>query len=308
MALLTEGTQRIQQECHRFLLALLPPPNGGQGALNPAILRLFFEGVNGNDIEINGDNVAGLLELCDESHRGAVPPNGPAVRPADAERAAALEGQIRELRDVVGRLSQTNAQLSSEARRLRVWAARHFESVILGSLPSIFDEFRGKRWLLVWRGSSDGLTRADFHRCCDGHANTVTFIRDGNGFIFGGYTPLEWETRQHNGKWDLENNCYKGDDSGTSFIFTVTNPHNLPARKFALKPNDRRWAIYCCRMRGPAFGRDRECEVFITSNADGRTAGFGHAYNNDSGIPGPVLLTGNETFVVNEVEVFQITD
>jgi hypothetical protein len=308
MSLLNDATLKIQQACHRFLLASLPHPNNEHEALNPAILRLFFEGVNGNDIQINNDNVAGLLQLCDESRHGAVPLNGPAVREADHQRVIDLERQVGELHGIIERLNQSNAQLSIESRRLRVWAARHFESVILGPLPSILNEFRNKGWLLLWRGSTDGLTRAEFHRRCDRHANTVTVIRDARGFIFGGYTPVEWETRQHNGRWGLENNCYTKDESGRSFLFTVTNPHNLPARRFVLKPNQRQFATYCCDNRGPTFGRDGEFEVFFRSNDDSRTRGFGNAYDNDSGINGSTLLTGYDSFVVNEIEVFQITD
>jgi hypothetical protein len=42
---------------------------------------------------------------------------------------------------------------------------------------------------------------------------------------FGGFSPVEWE-----------NECsFKADASLKSFLFALKNPHNVPARRFALK-------------------------------------------------------------------------
>jgi hypothetical protein len=60
--------------------------------------------------------------------------------------------------------------------------------------PALFAEFRGKRFTLLWRGSRDGFLAQNFHDRCDGHANTLTFIEDTEGNIFGGFTPVEWES------------------------------------------------------------------------------------------------------------------
>jgi hypothetical protein len=46
---------------------------------------------------------------------------------------------------------------------------------------------------------------------------------------------MEWESRVWNGKSGKENSCLKGDDSLKSFVYTLKNPHNIPARRFALK-------------------------------------------------------------------------
>jgi hypothetical protein len=52
-------------------------------------------------------------------------------------------------------------------------------------------EVRTKRWALLWRGSRDGFTAREFHFRCGGRANILTLIRDTNGNILGGFTPLE---------------------------------------------------------------------------------------------------------------------
>jgi hypothetical protein len=73
-------------------------------------------------------------------------------------------------------------------------------SVIVSDFPEIFDEFREKRFSLLWRGGRDGFGKHDFHSRCDGHANTLTVIEDTKGNIFGGFTPVEWESREWNRK------------------------------------------------------------------------------------------------------------
>jgi hypothetical protein len=100
--------------------------------------------------------------------------------------------------------------------------ARRTDSVIVSDFPAIFAEFRGKRFQILWRGGRDGFRGSDFHGRCDGHANTLTVILDTDGNIFGGFTPVEWDS----------SGPFKADDSWKSFLFTLTNPHNVAARRF----------------------------------------------------------------------------
>jgi hypothetical protein len=119
-------------------------------------------------------------------------------------------------------------------------------SVIVSDFPAIFAEFRGKRFSLLWRGGRDGFGASDFHGRCDGHANTLTVILDTDGNIFGGFTPVVWESR--------DTSPYnKADDSLKSFLFTMKNPHNVAARRFALKSQEKVTAIYCDSAGGPHF-------------------------------------------------------
>jgi hypothetical protein len=73
-----------------------------------------------------------------------------------------------------------------------------FASLIVADFPALFAEFRGKRFTLLWRGSRDGFGARDFRRRCDGHAPTLTLIQDTKRNIFGGFTPVEWESREWN--------------------------------------------------------------------------------------------------------------
>jgi hypothetical protein len=78
--------------------------------------------------------------------------------------------------------------------RFSVVSAPELDSIIISDFPEIFAEFHTKQFLLLWRGGRDGFGARDFHGRCDGHANTLTLIEDTNGNIFGGFTPLEWES------------------------------------------------------------------------------------------------------------------
>jgi hypothetical protein len=136
---------------------------------------------------------------------------------------------------------------------------------------------------------------------------------DTDGNIFGGFTPVEWESRVFNGKRGLESNCWKSDESMKSFIFTLKNPHNIPPRRFPLKAEFKDIAINCHSRWGPRF---HDISVYDQCNIEmsfrSSTHFFGGAYINDTGLGGDcehnTFLTGSEYFLVKEIEVFEITD
>jgi hypothetical protein len=99
-------------------------------------------------------------------------------------------------------------------------APEGFASRIVADFPALFAEFSGKRFTLLWRGSGDGFGGSKFHHRCDGHAPTLTLIQDTKGNIFGGFTPVEWESREWNQKYGLEDNRFICDPSRKSFLFT----------------------------------------------------------------------------------------
>jgi hypothetical protein len=175
-----------------------------------------------------------------------------------------------------------------------------FASLIVADFPALFAEFRRKRFTLLWRGSRDGFGAGEFHGRCDYHANTLMLILDTEGNIFGGFTPVEWESVPHPGK-------VKADPSLKSFLFTLKNPHNFPAKKFALKTERKDAAIYCGSSWGPHF-----CNIGVKDNCNADTSNFtdsfGGTYANDTGRDGSTFFTGSPRFTVKEIEVFEITD
>jgi hypothetical protein len=126
----------------------------------------------------------------------------------------------------------------------------------------------------------------------------LTVILDTKGNIFGGFTPLEWESGLK----------YKADDSQKSFLFTLKNPHNIPARRFALKAEKKHEAIFCNPGWGPSFGYG---DMAVSDNCNTNTrssTGLSSGYTNDTGLRASVVFTGSEKFRVKEIEVFEITD
>jgi hypothetical protein len=181
-----------------------------------------------------------------------------------------------------------------------------FASLIIADFPALFAEFREKRFTLLWRGSRNGFGARDFHGRCDGHAPTLTLIQDTEGNIFGGFTLVEWESRPWNGKWGWENNCRKADQSLKSFLFTLKNPHNSPARKFGLKAELKDRAILCDSSKGPHF-----CDITVSDDCSAKSGSWswlGDAYANDTNLEGSTVLTGSVCFAVQEIEVFEIAD
>jgi hypothetical protein len=175
-----------------------------------------------------------------------------------------------------------------------------FASLIVPDFPALFAEFRGKHFTLLWRGSRDGFGARDFHGRCDGHAPTLTLIQDTKGSIFGGFRPVQWESCTTNSPY------WKADSSLKSFLFTLKNPHNLPARQFAPKPENQNQTILCHSWWGPCFGG-----IWVSDNSnagDGSWSSVGRFCANDTGRCGNTVFTGWRYFRVKEIEVFEIAD
>jgi hypothetical protein len=255
------------------------------------------------------------------------------------ERAARRDGEVAELSSTVSRLAATVEAIRAclglpspallikslptpafsvpaikELRteilvlmaRLALLPPVGFDSLIVADFPALLTEFRGKRFRLMWRGSRHGFSACAFHRRCDGPANTLTLIQDTEGNIFGGFTPVKWKSHpKHSYFKGSRNNRWKADPSLNSFLFTLKNPHNFPARKFALRAEKNDKAIRCAPW-GPHFsdiGVSDNCNTSTRSWSD-----FREAYANDTGLDGRTVLTGSLYFTVKEIEVLEIAD
>jgi hypothetical protein len=92
-------------------------------------------------------------------------------------------------------------------------------------------------------------------------------------------------------EWDSTSSC-KADPTKKSFFFTLNNPHNVPARRFALKDELMGKAIYCRSILGPHFadiGASDNCKA----NDKNWTSLFGNLYTNDTGLDGQTFFTGS---------------
>jgi hypothetical protein len=162
-------------------------------------------------------------------------------------------------------------------------------------IPLCLRDLHGKRWTLLYRGSRDGFGGSNFHQKCDGQSNTLTVIETTKGFVFGGFTPVAWDS----------SNSSKPDSSQTSFLFTVKNPRGSDGRKFVMANSAN--AIRCLTSYGPIFGSNHDIQV--ADGCNGNTSSYtnlGGAYTNDTGINGQQVFTGEHTFTAKEIEVFLI--
>jgi hypothetical protein len=115
-------------------------------------------------------------------------------------------------------------------------------------------------------------------------------------FIFGDFTPISW---------DSTTNDHKPDNSGKSFLFSLTNPRNIAPRKFILISGKN--AIYCDSLSGPCFSSNRDIAACDNCNTTTNNwTNLGGSYVNDTGIDGRHVFTGEYNFKVKEVEVFTI--
>jgi hypothetical protein len=316
-------------------VALSVAPFRVRSSVSFAIFRQFVSALEGGAIEITSANLSGLSLLCEEfgfEELRSKLSSQQEMEDAEARvRIAALEEWAQRWdRDIAvfqAKFARLNAEVERLASQLRSGGAEvtrvrgdgsglkaavstpSLRSAIISDFPAIFAEFRGKEFKLLWRGSRDGFGALSFHGRCDGHANTLTVILDTDGNVFGGFTPVEWESRVWNRKTGHRSNLSKADDSLKSFLFTLKNPHDVASRKFALKAAKKVRAILCDSQRGPCF-HDIAVSDMCNANSDSCVDfnGFADSYNNDSRLDAGTVFTGSENFKVKEIEVFEITD
>jgi hypothetical protein len=172
-----------------------------------------------------------------------------------------------------------------------------FDSKIIPTVPSVLEEFSLKRWQLLYRGTDDGFRSSDFHRKCDGHGNTLTVIVTTNNFIFGGFTPVPWDS----------SGTYKPDSAKKSFLFTLKNSRKIKERKFGMSTTAN--AIYCNGSYGPTFGDSHS--MIVTDQCNANTSSYTNltgVYINDTGITNTEVFTGQQYFQVKDIEIFAIID
>jgi len=140
---------------------------------------------------------------------------------------------------------------------------------------------------LLFRKSRDGDEYKTFHNLCDNKGATVVLIKGTEGFIIGGYTPLNWKSE---GGWIRDNN---------TFVFSLSG--NQVYRK-----NDKLTkSIYCGKQIGPLFEyvgfTEHGKQNLSQGEFQARTDIYLNNYNEIISKEGE-----NRFFDVEEVEIYQI--
>jgi hypothetical protein len=137
-------------------------------------------------------------------------------------------------------------------------------------------------------------------------------ILDTKGNIFGCLTLVTWEplplADDLDDMFGDKESPQSSDDSLKSFLFTLKNQRNIPARRFALKADQKHQAIYYDSDWGPCFGSD---DIFVADACNTKPSSctfLGRAYTNNTGLSSDIVFTDSNYFQVKEIEIFEITD
>jgi hypothetical protein len=155
---------------------------------------------------------------------------------------------------------------------------------------------------LLYRGSRDGFTPLDFHTICDGETDTLTVIKTGTGWIFGGFADLAWAS-----SGDQVNSIF-------AYMYTFTNSAGVPQRLgVAGGPPAAVNALFHNANNGPSFGTT---DLRIVDTPGGimgsvllNTFGYPQLNGaNQMGVDGGVYVVGGTdgTFTIDEIEVFKL--
>jgi hypothetical protein len=157
-----------------------------------------------------------------------------------------------------------------------------------------FSGHNGRKWELIYKALHDGFDANAFHIQCNNKGPTITIIQSDDDYLFGGYTSVAWTS---SGAWAVDSNA---------FLFTLTNPHNIPPTKYPIQRSRKANAVYHKHGYGPTFGAGHDLHVASNSNSNYTSyATFPYAYSDTTG-QGSNTFTGHRNFTVADIEVFKL--
>ena len=148
----------------------------------------------------------------------------------------------------------------------------------------------------MYQATRDGFNSASFHKQCDIHPITLIIIKASNGYIFGGYTQVNWSGDK----------ISKTDPK--SLIFSLINKENKP---LVMKCKKEKSAIFCNPSCGPIFGTGYDILIAGNSNSiDQSYSNLGGSYEHPEYDIGSndakIFLAGSNRFQTSEIEVFTL--
>lgn len=96
--------------------------------------------------------------------------------------------------------------------------------------------------------------------------------------------------------------CYR--ESTESFLFSLVNPKDLPPTRMPLIAEKEESAIYCHNDFGPVFGDGHDLFIDSAPNESDCSAELNNSYECPAGENADIFLTGCDSFLVDEMEVF----
>lgn len=161
----------------------------------------------------------------------------------------------------------------------------------------ILFDFCGKTYTnsqLLYKASRDGFDVNAFQNRYNNQTPTIIIIRSNNGYLFGAYTCVPWNS----------NDANVGNDD--AFLFTLTNPHNIPPTKYPLQPSEKQHAVSYTSNDGPKSNGEHRIHICSNSNSlNDSYINFPHTYADSTG-QGNNIFTGNRNFLTTDIEVFKL--
>ncbi|CAF3707380.1 unnamed protein product [Rotaria socialis] len=159
------------------------------------------------------------------------------------------------------------------------------------------NDFYGKtnqQWELIYKATRDGFDANTFHSHCNDKGPTITIIQSNNNYLFGGYTAIPWTS----------DNSYKSDT--TAFLFTLTNPHNIPPAKYLIDTSKTVYTVNHTSGYGPTFGGGHDIHLAHANDANNSSyTNFPYTYLDTTG-KGNNTFTGARNFTTSDIEVFKL--
>ena len=172
-----------------------------------------------------------------------------------------------------------------------------FDSILLNEtkkcnecLNKIYEWTGSRNMELLYRGTRDGMSADTFHNKCNYKGPTISLFKNENGYIFGGYTSIDWTSYGN----------YRS--APDSFIFTLTNMYNISPTKFS--NFNTTYSIYDASNYGPTFGSGHDIYIGFNSNY----ARIGNCYSDILGKGYSIFKGNNDNYYFNlqEIEVFKL--
>ena len=160
--------------------------------------------------------------------------------------------------------------------------------LIKNGINEQISEFKNKKLklCLLYKASINGFTSYDFHKYCDGKGPTVSIIKTGDNYVFGGFLNVSWSNYGGENKDDK------------SFLF------NLNLNK--TYKNNGGCACVFDKEKGPYFGyainiyHDFSGEMHCVRTSGDMKWSWKNVEKDYE------LNLGKENFLIKEIEVFQV--
>jgi len=161
------------------------------------------------------------------------------------------------------------------------------------------DSKPGKPWKLIYKATKDGWDASNFRTNCSNKNATVTVIVSSNGYIFGGFSPISWNS---SGNYAFDQRC---------FLFSFKNANGKQMIKLDNNgpSHSNCYSIYNASGYGPTWGGGHDlylCSFPNTTNSS--YSNLGHSYSCPGLTYGSTqvqnYLAGSYNFTVTEIETY----